>query len=103
MVEHTALRLVRARELLADFRHVHVEHHERKLDPESRALVFSGTAGRHAPSVQLDEALHDGESQAQAAMMPGRRGVCLPEALEHVRQELRRYALPGVDHAQLEM
>ena len=43
---------------------------------------------RDGAAVQLDELLHDGEAQPEPAVAARGGGVGLPEAVEHVGQEL---------------
>ena len=45
----------------------------------------------------------DGEPDAQSAVLAGRRGVRVAEALEHVRQEARSDARARVGDADLEV
>ena len=53
--------------------------------------------------MELDELLDDGEAQAEAAVHARRRGVLLPEALEHVREKIGPDADAGVRHADLDV
>src|SRR5262249_31172868 len=68
-----------------------------KDDRERRALSRSGAVYLHAAAVQLDQVPHDREAESDAALALAAADILrLPEALEHVRQELRRDALAGV-------
>jgi hypothetical protein len=49
--------------------------------------------------MQLDQMLHDRQPQSEAAEHARRRGVVLPETLEHMWQELGTDAEPGVVYA----
>jgi len=55
---------------------------------------FAGGGDRAA--MKLDEAPHDRQAQAQAALRARRRSIGLAKALEDVGQEIRRDAGAGV-------
>src|SRR5262245_47417174 len=62
---------------------------DRQLDREHGALP--GVILRpHAPAVELDEVLHDGQAEAQPAVAARGAAVGLTEALEDVRQHIGR-------------
>ena len=69
---------------------------QRQPDPEGRASPAPGRFGRDPAAVQLDQALHQRQADAQAALVAGGRRIRLAEQLEHVRQERRRDAAAGV-------
>ena len=72
-----------------------VHRRQRKLDGERRALARRPALVRlHRAAVQLDQVLDDRQPQPEAAVAARGRGVRLAEALEHVRQELGRDAVP---------
>ena len=53
--------------------------------------------------MHLDEVLHDREAEPEAAVMAGRGGIALAEALEDVRQDLGADALAGVAHLHVDV
>src|ERR687886_741325 len=65
---------------------------DRELAPRARPLA----PGRDAAAVELDELLDDGQPDAEAPLAPGERPVPLGEQLEHLRELLRRDAVPSV-------
>ena len=70
---------------------------------DGRALAFARAPDPDGAAVQLDEALHDRQPEAEAAVLARRRRVALPEPLEQVRNELRLDADAGVGHADLDV
>ena len=64
----------------------------RQIDGEGRAAADALAVGAHLAAVQERDVAHQREADAQAARAARRRGVGLGEAVEHVRQELRRDA-----------
>jgi hypothetical protein len=56
---------------------------------ECGSLSFSRTFRPDRATVKPDKLLHNGESEAKAAMIPGKRRISLPETVKNVRQELR--------------
>src|SRR6185437_8137662 len=71
------------------------------MDHESRSGSFALAVRLDRPGVQLDQVAHDRQAQTQAAVAPAYRAVLLPEAIEHMRQELCLDALTAVLHADL--
>src|SRR5450432_2940411 len=69
---------------------------ERGPQAEASALHLGGAA------VQLDEALHDGEAEAETAVDARDGAIRLAKAVEDVRDELGRDPLPGVAHGDLD-
>ena len=61
----------------------------RKAHAERCPLPRPVALDRDGAAVQLDQMSHDREPEAEAAMTPRRGRVGLPEALEHVGQQLR--------------
>src|SRR5690606_928671 len=56
----------------------------------------------HPPAVHLDDLLHDGEAEAEAAARARRGRVFLTETLEELREELGRDADPFVAYDDLD-
>ena len=46
--------------------------------------------------MELDDVADDGEPEAEAAVRSRRGRVSLPEAIEYIRQQVRRHALTGI-------
>ena len=80
-----------------------MEHRNRKVHGERRAVSFAGASRHHGSAVQLDQVLDDRETEAEAAVLARGRMVGLPEAVESMRQELGFDADPGIGDADLEM
>src|SRR5207302_4950392 len=78
-----------------------VSHRKANADP--CALPSPAALRVHRPAVHLDEMADDGEAQPQTALGAARRAVRLPEAIEDVRQEVRRDADPGVADDDLDL
>src|SRR6516225_2327375 len=76
--------------------HRPLHDHQRDLQPERRALARSRAGHLDRAAMHLDELTGDRKAQAEASSLARHPGVRLPEALEHVRQELRRYPDAGV-------
>ena len=53
-------------------------------------------------AVLLDQVAGDGQAKAEAAVIPGRAAVGLPEAIEDVGQEVGRDADAGIANLDLE-
>src|SRR3990170_4431725 len=64
-------------------------------DAECRASPLTAAFRGDDAAVQLDEVADDGEAEAKAGVGACRGRVPLREPIEHVRQNLRRDALPG--------
>src|SRR4030095_5274921 len=75
--------------------------HQRQFDHKGRASRLSRTLDRDGAAVQLAQAADQGEAETETAARPRARGVTLSEAVEDVRQELRRDADAGVAHHDL--
>src|SRR5215472_10233242 len=76
-----------------------VLHRERELDDERRPEPASLALGAYGTAVQADQLAHDRQAETEPTVAARARAVRLPEAVEHVRQELRRDAFPRVGHA----
>ena len=76
---------------------------QRQPNGECRPVVLAGARDAHRAAVQLDEVLHDRQPEAQAADRARRRGVRLPEAVEHVRQEFGLDPDAGVGDGDLDV
>jgi hypothetical protein len=72
---------------------------KRQVNGERGSVPFPEALDPYGSALQLDQMLDDGEPQAQASVSACRRGIRLPEALEHVRDELGFYADPGIGGA----
>src|SRR5262245_2034692 len=59
-----------------------------KPDAKRRSPPFTVTAREDRAAMQFDEVSHDGQPQAQTAVLPRRSAVGLPEPLEDVRQKI---------------
>ena len=70
-------------------------HGEGGSQPSAWTFRLNGSA------VPLDESPHDGEPEAEPALPPRGRGVCLTEALEDIREKLRVYALTRIGDSNL--
>ena len=77
--------------------------HQRQPDAERRSGVLAGARGVHGAAVHLDQVADDRQAQPEAAGLPRRAGVGLPEALEHVGQEVGRDADAGVADRHLDV
>ena len=71
------------------------------MDGEGRSSSFAIARHLDAATMNVNELLHDGQTQSQPAMFPRRRRLGLTEALEHVRQKLRRDTCTCVAHGNL--
>ena len=60
----------------------------RQRHAEGGAFAGAGAFGRHAPLVQLDQALHQREADAETALRAVEAALALHEELEDARQEL---------------
>src|SRR5207245_1151461 len=60
--------------------------------------AITGAFGAYDAAVKLDDVPHDGKSQAEAAMAAADRGLSLPEAVEHEREELGANSLSCIAH-----
>ena len=80
-----------------------VHDHQRQLDANRRAAALAGARRVDAAAVRLDEVPADREPQAEPAVRARERAVGLAEALEQVRQELRRDAFAGVADRDLDV
>ena len=65
---------------------------------ERRSLSLAAAVGRHASAMQLDEMTPDRQTESEAAVLPRRAAVGLPEPFEDVRQKCRSDAVAGVGH-----
>src|SRR4029077_7569497 len=72
--------------------------HERESDRERRSQSLARAGGLDRSTMQLDEIPHDGDPHPEPAMLAGPRDICLPEALEDVRQNLGCDAFSLVAH-----
>src|SRR5205085_1134601 len=63
---------------------------------ERRAASFAVARRGDAAAVELDDVLHDGQAESEAAVRARRAAVALTEALEDQRKELAADALAGV-------
>jgi len=79
------------------------ERRERQADGEDRPLPGAGARRLDRAAVQLDQMADDGEAEAEATVLPARRGVGLAEALEDVGEELRLDPHPGVGDDDLDV
>src|SRR5205823_11096976 len=74
---------------------------QRQAHDEGRAAPRSCALGMYRPAVQVDQVTHDCQAETQATVGARARAVRLPEAVEHVRQELAADARPRVADADL--
>src|SRR5262249_47086433 len=70
----------------------------RERDFESRAFAFAGALGPDSSAVHLHQALHNGQSQSQSAVLSGNAPIGLAKPIEDKRQEFWRDSDAGVDH-----
>src|SRR5207249_10781645 len=71
--------------------------HERQPHDEGRSLAITRARGSNRSAMELDQMTHDRQPEAETAEGPLRGWIRLPEAIEHMRQELGRNPLAGVD------
>ncbi len=67
---------------------VHERPEERKRHDELGSAPLPFREGADVPPMQLDQALHEGEAQAEAALAPRQRSLPLNERIEELREEL---------------
>ena len=72
----------------------------RQRHPERRPERVAAAVDADGAAVQLDDLADQREPEAQSAVAAARRRIGLPEAIEHVWQELGRDALAGVADGQ---
>ena len=84
----------------------HRHHHglgwHRQPDGHRRAQAHAVAVSGDGSAVLLDQVAGDGQAKAQAAVIPGRAAVGLPEAIEDVGQEVGRDADAGIANLDLE-
>src|SRR5438067_8533174 len=71
-----------------------------KYDAESTSFADSLTLCDNLSAVQLDQMLHDCQTDTQTAMFPGACGIGLPETIEHERKKLRGNPIAGIGNLQ---
>src|SRR6185503_13758145 len=65
---------------------------------EGAAEAAAGALGRDAPAVELGEAAHQGEPDAETALGPLQGSLALEEEVEHPLDHVGRHAGAGVVH-----
>src|SRR5262245_45887186 len=70
----------------------------RERDFEGRAFAFAGALDLDSSAVHLHQALHNGQAQAQSAVLSGNAAIGLAKPIEDKRQEFWRDSDAGVDH-----
>ena len=76
---------------------------QRQMHGDGRAQAFARALDPDDAAVQLDEALHDRQPEAEPAVLARRRRIALPESFEQMRNEFRLDADAGVGDADLDM
>ena len=77
--------------------------HHRQLHCKRRSSSFAAAPHFYCAAVNLDQVSRNRQSQAESAVLSGRRAVCLAKSIKHIRQKLRRNAWSSVGHFHLDL
>src|SRR4030095_15690114 len=78
-----------------------VNDRQRQSHGKGCTLILARTESLHGTSIQFRQMTHDGQAETKAAILSRAGRICLPEALENIRQEVLTDALAGVAHRNL--